>query len=66
MSRFDEYGGPSHDELAREVLDADEYGAWREVEAERARVRSIARRNRDRLMRSQGDVWADDYRGPAA
>lgn len=66
MSRFDEYDGPSRDEIAREVLDADEYGAWREVEAERARVRSVTRRNRDRLMRSQGDVWADEYRGPAA
>lgn len=66
MSRFDEYDGPTRDELAREVLDAEEYGQYRNDVAERARVRSIARRNRDRLMRSQGDVWADDYTGPAA
>lgn len=63
MSRFDE--APSRDELAREVLDAEEYGQYAEAVAERARVRSLARKHRDRLMRSAGDVWADDYRGPA-
>ncbi len=53
-------------ELAREVLDPEELADHQQAAAERARVQHLARRRRDELMRSQGDVWADDYRGPAA
>lgn len=51
-------------ELAREVLDPEELADYQQAAAERARVQHLATRRRDALMRSQGDVWADDYRGP--
>lgn len=53
----------SPDELAREVLDPQEYAEWQATVAERARVRNLARQHRNERMRAV-DIWADDYKGP--
>ena len=52
------------DELAREVLDHDEYQQWRHDTSERARLRSLARQHRNERMRAVSP-WDDDYKGPA-
>lgn len=54
----DPYETPSRDELAREVLDAEEYGQYRNDIAERARLRALARKHRNERMRAT-DVWGD-------
>lgn len=46
----------SDDELAREVLDAEEYGENRQTVAERARVSNLARRHRAERLRDT-DPW---------
>lgn len=51
----------SDDELAREVLDAAEYGEYRQTVAERARVGNLARKHRNERLRDvtrpQPDPW---------
>ena len=54
----------SRDELARDVLTHEEYREQVLDDAERARIRSLARQHRNQLMRAV-DVWSDDYRGPS-
>lgn len=54
----------SPDELAREVLDPQEYAEWRRESADRARLRRLAREHRNRRMGAVSP-WDDDYKGPA-
>lgn len=60
----------SPDELARDVLDPEEYAEWRRDSADRARLRSLAKKHRDERMRVQPstfrDPWADPHGGGAA
>ena len=41
----------SSDELARDVLEADEHREWRQQAADRARVRNLARKHRQERLR---------------
>lgn len=46
----------SDDELAREVLDAEEYGEYRQTVAERARVSNLSRKHRNERLTPR-DPW---------
>lgn len=45
----------SNDELAREVLDREEYGEYRQQVAEKTRVVNLARRRRNERL---NDPWS--------
>jgi hypothetical protein len=46
------------DELARDVLDPQEYREWVRDSADRARLRNLARRHREERLRP--DPWGGD------